>query len=328
MATTVQDLVFRLQKGSPLTPQEGDSNLTILENAINALFAAIAVSLNPDGTLAQGAVSALNQIANLQLFADSFSGGESLPTSVSTANVYVVTNAAITAYTKGMRVKFKADLANVTGSNAEPPSSVQVQFNTLALTNIVKGGNVPLALNDILPGMVVELTYDGANFQMTDIYRAAATNATFGPVQLALASDVVGSTQDPENPGPFPVPTEASKVVTPVTMGAHLGVAKVVAQFHWQAGSGSFQTPVMFNVAGIVRNGTGDYTITFTTPFSSGNFSYSFGARGDGAAAAIPFLYRHNLDPGLANTIRVQCINAGIGTCDPPEVSVTCWGQQ
>lgn len=44
-------LTRRIVKGSPLTPAEMDQNLADIETEVNALAAAIGVSLNADGSL-------------------------------------------------------------------------------------------------------------------------------------------------------------------------------------------------------------------------------------------------------------------------------------
>lgn len=64
MANRVQDLVLRINKGTPLTAAEGDNNLKILRDAINGAFDLMANSLNNDGTLKDGAVSSADKIAD------------------------------------------------------------------------------------------------------------------------------------------------------------------------------------------------------------------------------------------------------------------------
>src|SRR3990167_1654819 len=47
----LEDLVLRLIKGSPVSPQEEDDNLDALRDAIQGLSALFGVALNPDGSL-------------------------------------------------------------------------------------------------------------------------------------------------------------------------------------------------------------------------------------------------------------------------------------
>lgn len=60
----VEALTFRLVKGTPLSSVEGDQNLRILRDAINALEQLFGVVLNNDGTLKSGAVGATAVIAD------------------------------------------------------------------------------------------------------------------------------------------------------------------------------------------------------------------------------------------------------------------------
>ncbi len=91
------------------------------------------------------------------------------------ANAYVITPApAITAYATGQVFSFKAVSANTTTST--------LAVNGLAAKTIKNsvGGN--LAANDILAGQIIEVEYDGTNFQMLNIsgngYLDLQTNQT------------------------------------------------------------------------------------------------------------------------------------------------------
>lgn len=76
------------------------------------------------------------------------------------AGVYSVTlSPAPTTYTAGMVVRFKADSANGTGG-------VDVNVNTIGAANIYKNVNQELAPGDIAANQIVELIYDGSNFQL------------------------------------------------------------------------------------------------------------------------------------------------------------------
>jgi len=54
------------------------------------------------------------------------------------------------------------------------------------------------------------------------------------------------------------------------------------------------------NVSGVVRNGTGDWTITFSTPLPDVNYAFSYGAIGAGAVTAV---YNASLN---TNTFRFE----------------------
>lgn len=76
------------------------------------------------------------------------------------ANAYVATlSPALGAYSAGVLVQFKAANANTTAST--------VNVNGLGVKTIKKlGGATDLVAGDIAAGQIVELEYDGTNFQM------------------------------------------------------------------------------------------------------------------------------------------------------------------
>lgn len=70
---------------------------------------------------------------------------------------YVITlNPAISSYTTGMQITFKANTANTTAAT--------LNVNGLGAKAIVKGVSTPLLTNDILALMYCLVVYDGTNF--------------------------------------------------------------------------------------------------------------------------------------------------------------------
>jgi len=118
------------------------------------------------------------------------------------ANAYVVTlNPALSAYTAGVLVQFKATNANTTTST--------VNVNGLGVKTIKKlGGATDLASGDIAAGMIVELEYDGTNFLMLNPVANAPlsptgdgsglTNLPQGKLNL-VTTDVTYSSSTAEN---------------------------------------------------------------------------------------------------------------------------------
>lgn len=75
------------------------------------------------------------------------------------SDAYAITLApAITAYVTGQKFHFKAGSANI------GPATLAV--NGLAATPIKKAHNQPLDSNDIKANQIIEVAYDGINFQM------------------------------------------------------------------------------------------------------------------------------------------------------------------
>jgi hypothetical protein len=54
----ISTLIKRLTIGRPLLPSEHEYNFQTIESFVNALESTMATSLNPDGTLTDGAVDA------------------------------------------------------------------------------------------------------------------------------------------------------------------------------------------------------------------------------------------------------------------------------
>lgn len=76
------------------------------------------------------------------------------------ANAYVITLAPVPgSLVAGQRFAFKAVNANATAST--------LNVNSLGVTAIKKNGSLALVAGDIVIGQIVDVEYDGTNFQMT-----------------------------------------------------------------------------------------------------------------------------------------------------------------
>lgn len=81
--------------------------------------------------------------------------------SVGTDSYAITCTPAPTAYTTGMRFTFKAGTANT--------GVCSLNVNSLGAKTIKKNVNVDLSTGDILANQIVEVVYDGTNFQMVSI---------------------------------------------------------------------------------------------------------------------------------------------------------------
>jgi len=155
-------LTKRLVIGVPMTPAQCDQNWTDIETLVNAQEAAMAVALNPDGTLKNNAVATaaiqdravtLAKLAFLSNFYAIDAGA---------VNALVITFApAASAYAQGMIFWVKV-LATNTG-----PATLKV--DALAATAILKrtsAGLVALEGGEMIAGGVAILVYDGTQFQL------------------------------------------------------------------------------------------------------------------------------------------------------------------
>ena len=120
------------------------------------------------------------------------------------------------------------------------------------------------------------------------------------------------------------VEMEAANLLTvPVTPGRlqyHPGVAKAWCIFDG-SNAGTFSPAAGHNVASITKTGTGLYTVTFTTAFSSANYSLT-GTCKDGEVRII------SLAAGSANIQTLFTRASGDGAIDSTGICITAHGDQ
>jgi hypothetical protein len=84
------------------------------------------------------------------------------------------------------------------------------------------------------------------------------------------------------------------------------------------------------NVTSVLRNGTGDYTITFTTAMSDANYSWSVsGHRGDGSGAGVfsaQGTTSNAYTSATINSLRVVSVNSSNTPIDCPAITVQIFG--
>lgn len=106
-------------------------------------------------------------------------------TDTGAANAYVITFVAgqpvPTSYKTGMKVSFKALNTN-TGAST-------INVNGLGTVAIRRATGVALAAGDITTGGIVELTYDGTNFQMANYLGTGTTSNTSTVVDIPYVAD-------------------------------------------------------------------------------------------------------------------------------------------
>jgi hypothetical protein len=112
-------------------------------------------------------------------------------------------------------------------------------------------------------------------------------------------------------------PSASNLIVTPARLGFHPGVAKA---FTLISSSGTAVVSGSLNVSSVTKNGTGDYTITFTTSFSSTNY------------VCFPVSYEQNRFGFIISTatgsVRVGFMNVDGNFVDPTTCAIACFGDQ
>lgn len=77
------------------------------------------------------------------------------------------------------------------------------------------------------------------------------------------------------------------------------------------------------NIASVAKNGTGDYTITFTTAMPDANYTISGGGYNSGTAASSGFVFGIRSDtPPTASAVRVIVGTSGTGGAVPQDVNI------
>lgn len=132
------------------------------------------------------------------------------------------------------------------------------------------------------------------------------------------ADDLVVATQ-----AEMETATAVDKTVTPGRVQYNPGVAKAWCFFDGST-AGTFSPTVGNNVASITRNGTGDYTVTFTTAFSSANYVLA-GSADDQAGSSMGVVSIRTLAAGSARIT----VYDGTGTLrDKTKIAVIFHGDQ
>lgn len=156
-------------------------------------------------------------------------------------------------------------------------------------------------------GWIAFVQDENINYQFKDSAWVAdsATTALAGTVQLADQAAVEAET--------------AGRAVTAEMLKFGLGVAKAAITFN---GTGTPSNLASFNVSSITDNGTGDYTINFTTAFSSVNYFWTGGANFGANGTNGTFITE---TARTTSSIRISVINAG-GLVDLSRISLLIFG--
>ena len=116
-------------------------------------------------------------------------------------------------------------------------------------------------------------------------------------------------------------PSSNALAITPLHQQDHPSAAKAWVTFKPQVGPTINDS---FNVASVTRNGAGDYTVTFTTAFSTANFAAVPGSAT--ATSSGPFC---SILAKTASTVRLNFFSTAFALSDPSiSGDVVCFGTQ
>jgi hypothetical protein len=209
----------------------------------------------------------------------------------------------MSAYVTGQRFFFLAPSTNT--------GACTININAIGAKAITKNGTTALTAGDIVNGAVIQIVYDGTEFQLVSPSAASTVSsfnagttgltpstATTGAVTLAgtlaVSNGGTGLTTLTANNVILGNGTSAVQSVAPGTSGNSLvsngttwisspisqlstatGLAPSYSARAWVNFSGVSTVTIngSGNIASVVRNSTGDYTVTFTTAMPDANFA-------------------------------------------------------
>jgi hypothetical protein len=246
--------------------------------------------------------------------------------STGSANAYVLTpTSALGALVTGERYSFRANFSNT--------GSATLNISGLGATTIQKmtaSGLANLAADDIRSGQPVTVEYNGSVFIMTTplanqggSVSSVATGglATGGPITSTGTVTVTAATQSDMETG-----TSTTTAVVPGRQHNHPGHPKFWAVFDGSA-SNPITAGASYNLSStITKNGTGDYTLAFTTSFSSTNYAVFWSVdNATGATLNTVFCGVHTRSTG---SVRIVCNDSSSVAADPVVLSVSAFGDQ
>ena len=112
----------------------------------------------------------------------------------------------------------------------------------------------------------------------------------------------------------------AAAAVTTAKLGSSeaSGLAKAWVNFN---GTGTVAIRASFNVSSITDNGTGDYTVNFTTALADANYSV-VGACGNGSTGSFVFRSNAYASAPTTSAVRISTANSAFSAADTEYVSV------
>lgn len=151
-----------------------------------------------------------------------------------------------------------------------------------------------------------------------------------GQINLKAASlggQVTLTPQDTASNVVVTVPAGTSTLVTNATLPAQLnasGSAPIYACRAWVNfnGTGTVAIRASGNVTSITDNGTGDYTVNFTTAMPDANYNAVFGVRSEAASTRIA-AEQHDNVTRTTTALRIYTLNSSFSPADSPVVSVS-----
>ncbi|WP_164938662.1 glycosyl hydrolase family 28-related protein [Bradyrhizobium guangdongense] len=177
----------------------------------------------------------------------------------------------------------------------------------------IKTSTTKLAFNPS-SGTLAATVFSGSGASLTALNASNLGSGTVPSARLGYAAKTDMQT-----------PSSSTLLVPPAQVQNHPGTAKFFARFDGKTGS-TCTLKDSYNVASCTRNGTGDYTLTFTTAFADANYAVTGTATNTGTN--LGFVYVSSLANVTAGSVRFLCVSPSIVGQDCDFVSVAGYGPQ
>lgn len=162
-------------------------------------------------------------------------------------------------------------------------------------------------------GATAWLTVDASlTITTTTIGVTAASDTVAGKIEIAIQSEMETG-------------TDTTRAVVPGRQHYHQSACKAWCNFN---GTGTIANRAAYNCDTPTDNGaTGDYTINFTTDFSSASYGFALASGRGVAGGAAGFCSPTDADP-VAGSMRINTYNATPAIADAEYVGGTFFGDQ
>lgn len=140
--------------------------------------------------------------------------------------------------------------------------------------------------------------------------KQAASDTTTGVVELAIQAEMEAG-------------TDVERAVVPGRQHFHPSAVKAWAKFVADGVAGAATISASYNVTGVNKDGTGDYTITIDTNFSSGDYVVQISYLNAGGPD-----FRLSVITQAAGTFTIKSHDSAGSDGDPEQIYFVCYGDQ
>ena len=312
------------------TANTGAATINVNSLGVKSIVKDVSLTLNDNdikaGQVVQIVYDGTNfQMSSPQSYLVSQSGSQTYAADAQANDTYVITlSPALTAYVAGFPVRFKANTANT--------GAATLNVNSLGAIAIKKFGTTnDVATGDILAGQIVNVVYDGTNFQMLscveDIVNLTtdsspdltsdycktwdASASTYKKVLLNNFGALACSQADQETA------TSNTVYVTPGRQQYHPSAAKA-----WGVCDLTGALGMSYNVSSVTDTSTSVKVFNYTVSFSAATYHAIFSQYNSAGSAYNPNLYVQSRTSGTTT-----CFNDSEGSSNT-NFGLTAWGDQ